>query len=129
MSWSSESGSKYYPPEVDEETNLLVGGYVKEREVIFPHRVTLQGRLVRIEPMQTENHLDDLFEVASQQDTTKRHRYLFEAPPCSKEEVLAFIRVILKYIDLLTVFHSTHHSSKHGWTLSRQILSSLWWLN
>lgn len=91
-------GSKYYPPELDPETNLFVGGLVKEREVTAPSPVTLCGRLVRIEPMTSSKHLDSLFELATQEDSPKRHRYLFETPPNSKQEVNTYIYSLFLFL-------------------------------
>ncbi len=49
-----------------------------------PQRVTLEGRFVRLEPLDAARHGDDLFVAASTGDAEARFRWLFETPPASR---------------------------------------------
>lgn len=49
-----------------------------------PARVPLEGRYVRLEPLEADRHGDDLFAVATLPDAQERHRYLFDDPPESR---------------------------------------------
>jgi RimJ/RimL family protein N-acetyltransferase len=49
-----------------------------------PAREPLEGRHVRLEPIDAERHGDDLYEVATVPDAADRFRYLREEPPESR---------------------------------------------
>ena len=49
-----------------------------------PARTPLDGRFVRLEPLDAASHGDDLFEVATVPDAADRFRYLSEEPPESR---------------------------------------------
>ena len=49
-----------------------------------PARTPLEGRFVRLEPLNAANHGDDLFEIATVPDAADRFRYLSEEPPESR---------------------------------------------
>jgi RimJ/RimL family protein N-acetyltransferase len=50
-----------------------------------PERRILDGRYVRLEPLEAERHGDGLFEASAVIDADARFRYLFEYPPTSRE--------------------------------------------
>ena len=49
-----------------------------------PARTPLEGRFVRLEPLNAASHGDDLFEIATVPDAADRFRYLSEEPPESR---------------------------------------------
>lgn len=56
-----------------------------------PQRIVLEGRYVRLEPLDPARHGDDLFEAATQGDAEARFRYLFETVPDSREAFQAWL--------------------------------------
>ncbi|MDI6027276.1 GNAT family protein [Corticibacterium sp. UT-5YL-CI-8] len=50
-----------------------------------PARTVLEGRYVRLEPLDAALHGDGLYAVATAQDADSRFRWLFETPPESRE--------------------------------------------
>jgi RimJ/RimL family protein N-acetyltransferase len=52
-----------------------------------PQRRILEGRYVRLEPLEADRHGDGLFEIATAGDAHERFRWLFEHPPASREEL------------------------------------------
>ena len=51
---------------------------------IRPARTPIEGRFVRLEPLNAASHGDDLFEIATVPDAADRFRYLSEEPPESR---------------------------------------------
>lgn len=51
-----------------------------------PERVVIEGRFVRLEPLDPVRHGDDLYAASSAPGADDRFRYLFEEPPASREE-------------------------------------------
>jgi RimJ/RimL family protein N-acetyltransferase len=49
-----------------------------------PARTPIEGRFVRLEPLNAASHGDDLFEIATVPDAADRFRYLSEEPPESR---------------------------------------------
>lgn len=56
-----------------------------------PERTVLEGRYVRLEPLDPARHGDDLFLAATEGDAQARFRYLFETPPDSRAEFFAWL--------------------------------------
>ncbi|MFK4825535.1 GNAT family N-acetyltransferase [Paenochrobactrum sp. BZR 588] len=52
----------------------------------YPQRLILDGRYVRLEPLDTERHGDQLYAASSVADVDQRFRYLFDEPPASRED-------------------------------------------
>jgi len=50
-----------------------------------PERQAIDGRFVRLEPLDPARHGDGLFEVSSVSDANDRFAWLFEYPPASRE--------------------------------------------
>lgn len=50
-----------------------------------PQRIVLEGRHVRLEPLDAAKHGDGLFEASTAADADRRFRYLGEYPPPSRE--------------------------------------------
>lgn len=50
-----------------------------------PQRIVLEGRHVRLEPLDAAKHGDGLFEASTAADADRRFRYLSEYPPQSRE--------------------------------------------
>jgi RimJ/RimL family protein N-acetyltransferase len=51
-----------------------------------PERRVLQGRYVRLEPLDPDLHGDDLYDASSDSEAEERFRYLFETPPESRSD-------------------------------------------
>ncbi len=51
----------------------------------------LEGRYVRLEPLDPARHGDDLFLAATEGDAQARFRYLFETPPDTRAEFSAWL--------------------------------------
>lgn len=50
-----------------------------------PERKTLEGRYVRLEPLDAAKHGDELFAASSVTDADQRFTWLFEVPPATRE--------------------------------------------
>ncbi|MDQ8699659.1 GNAT family protein [Hyphomicrobium sp. LHD-15] len=59
-----------------------------------PARSTLEGRFVRLEPIDAARHGDDLFEISTTPDAADRFRYLREEPPTSRAEFQAWLEKV-----------------------------------
>lgn len=55
-----------------------------------PQRITLPGRYVRLEPLDSE-HVETLYQASSGEGTEARFAYLFEPPPASPDMLLAWV--------------------------------------
>ncbi len=51
-----------------------------------PERRVLQGRYVRLEPLDPALHGDELYDASSDPEAEERFRYLFEVPPKSRSD-------------------------------------------
>lgn len=51
----------------------------------MPERKVLEGRFVRLEPLDTDRHGQELFEASSVEDADSRFTWLFELPPASRQ--------------------------------------------
>ncbi|MCH6203757.1 GNAT family N-acetyltransferase [Brucella sp. RRSP16] len=51
-----------------------------------PERKVLEGRYVRLEPLNPGKHGDELFAASSVEDVDRRFTWLFEFPPATREE-------------------------------------------
>jgi RimJ/RimL family protein N-acetyltransferase len=51
-----------------------------------PERKVLEGRYVRLEPLDPKKHGDELFAASSVADADQRFTWLFEFPPATREE-------------------------------------------
>jgi RimJ/RimL family protein N-acetyltransferase len=56
-----------------------------------PERVTLNGRYVRLEPLNAVKHGDDLYAAAIEGDAESRFRYLFDNTPQTRSEFDAWL--------------------------------------
>ena len=56
-----------------------------------PERIVLEGRYVRLEPLDPSMHGEGLFEVSSVADADQRFRWLFEYPPSARGEYEAWL--------------------------------------
>lgn len=52
-----------------------------------PERVVLDGRTIRLEPLDAARHGDDLYAASSASGAEERFRYLFEEPPASRADL------------------------------------------
>ena len=52
-----------------------------------PERRVLEGRYVRLEPLDPDRHGDGLYEASTVSDADSRFRWLFEYPPTSRQEL------------------------------------------
>ncbi|MFQ0815650.1 GCN5 family acetyltransferase [Brucella anthropi] len=52
-----------------------------------PQRKALEGRYVRLEPLDPEKHGDGLFAASSVDDAERRFTWLFETPPATRAEL------------------------------------------
>jgi RimJ/RimL family protein N-acetyltransferase len=61
-----------------------------------PDREVLEGRFVRIEPLDVTRHLDGLFEelTVTDQDADRRFTWLFETPPTTRDELRAWMEKV-----------------------------------
>ena len=50
-----------------------------------PHRAAMDGRYVRLEPLDAARHGDQLFEASSGEGAQDRFRYLYEEAPASRQ--------------------------------------------
>lgn len=67
-----------------------------------PERVVLEGRFVRVEPLETA-HLDGLYEELTVADTEAETRFawLFETPPTSRDDLRAWLDRVVASADPL----------------------------
>jgi RimJ/RimL family protein N-acetyltransferase len=56
-----------------------------------PERIALEGRYVRLEPLDAARHGDGLFEASSVADADQRFRWLFEYPPSDRSAYEAWL--------------------------------------
>ncbi len=66
-----------------------------------PERTVLTGRYVRIEPLDPARHLDGLFAECAGAGANRRFTWLFEAPPATPQELLAWLEKVAPGIDPL----------------------------
>lgn len=51
-----------------------------------PEKIVLDGRYVRLEPLDREKHGDELYAASTVADADTRFQWLFEVPPATREE-------------------------------------------
>lgn len=51
-----------------------------------PERQILEGKFVRLEPLNAAKHGDDLYEASTVADVEERFQWLYETPPASRQE-------------------------------------------
>ncbi|MBC2887505.1 GNAT family N-acetyltransferase [Ochrobactrum sp. CM-21-5] len=66
-----------------------------------PERKVLEGRDVRLEPLDPEKHGDELFVASSVSDADQRFTWLFESPPATREEFAPWLEKASKNDDPL----------------------------
>lgn len=66
-----------------------------------PTRTPLEGRYVRLEPLNAASHGDGLFEIATVPDAADRFRYLSEEPPVSRSVFQAWLEKVEASVDPL----------------------------
>jgi RimJ/RimL family protein N-acetyltransferase len=66
-----------------------------------PARETLDGRLVRLEPLDPARHGDQLLAASSVSDAASRFRYLSEEPPVDRESFEPWLRQAAASVDPL----------------------------
>src|SRR5262245_22589835 len=66
-----------------------------------PDRRVLEGRAVRLEPLDAARHGDGLFEAARAADADERFRYLFESPPADRAALQPWLESASKSEDPL----------------------------
>lgn len=75
------------PAEVDPESGLPIGPLMANPgPAAPPQRVVLDGRYCRLEPLDADRHLDDLYAASTPPDGAIRFRYLPVPAPSSKDE-------------------------------------------
>jgi RimJ/RimL family protein N-acetyltransferase len=76
--------------EIDPETGLPIGARVDATPARRPEPVAIEGRLVRLEPLE-RRHARDLFEASAAPGVAARFRYLWDEPPREQAEVERWI--------------------------------------
>ncbi|MBB4095152.1 GNAT family N-acetyltransferase [Ochrobactrum pecoris] len=66
-----------------------------------PERKVLEGRYVRLEPLDPKKHGDELFAASSVADADQRFTWLFEFPPATREEFEPWLEKVAKSEDPL----------------------------
>ncbi|KXO74036.1 GNAT family N-acetyltransferase [Brucella anthropi] len=66
-----------------------------------PERKVLEGRYVRLEPLDPKKHGDELFTASSVADADQRFTWLFEFPPATREEFEPWLEKVAKSEDPL----------------------------
>lgn len=66
-----------------------------------PERKVLEGRYVRLEPLDPKKHGDELFAASSVVDADQRFTWLFEFPPATREEFEPWLEKVAKSEDPL----------------------------
>ncbi|KAB2758502.1 GNAT family N-acetyltransferase [Brucella anthropi] len=64
-----------------------------------PERKVLEGRYVRLEPLDPKKHGDELFAASSVTDADQRFTWLFEFPPATREEFEPWLEKVAKSED------------------------------
>ncbi|GAA5656508.1 MULTISPECIES: GNAT family N-acetyltransferase [Brucella] len=64
-----------------------------------PERKVLEGRYVRLEPLDPNKHGDELFAASSVTDADQRFTWLFEFPPATREEFEPWLEKVAKSED------------------------------
>ncbi|WP_176037899.1 GNAT family N-acetyltransferase [Brucella tritici] len=66
-----------------------------------PERKVLEGRYVRLEPLDPKKHGDELFTASSVNDADQRFKWLFEFPPATRDEFEPWLDKVAKSEDPL----------------------------
>lgn len=65
-----------------------------------PEREVLEGRIVRLEPLDPAKHGDGLYDLSTVPDAAQRFRWLGEYPPAHREEFQAWLDRAAENVDL-----------------------------
>lgn len=80
------------PQETDPESGLPIGPLMENAAPAgVPARVTLHGRYCRLEPLDADAHLEELYAASTPTDAAARFLYLGEAAPTAPAELKAWI--------------------------------------
>jgi len=82
---------KQVPSETCAETNLPIGPVISNEPARVPEPLVLQGRYCRLEPLDADKHLEDLFTASSSDNAASLFRYLPVPPPESLDALLQWI--------------------------------------
>ena len=66
-----------------------------------PGRVVLEGRYVRLEPLEADRHADDLYEQSAVPDADARFAWLFEQPPTDWASFRQWVQTVARSEDPL----------------------------
>lgn len=112
------------PCETDAETGLSIGPVISSEPADLPVPLVLQGRYCRLEPLDVNKHLEDLFIAASTSDAASLFRYLPDSPPESRDVMLQWITAAVASADPLffAVIDLRPGSSSFGKACGRQAL-------
>lgn len=66
-----------------------------------PGRVVLEGRYVRLEPLEADRHTDDLYEQSAVADAGARFAWLFEQPPTDRTSFRSWVETVSRSEDPL----------------------------
>lgn len=66
-----------------------------------PERVGLEGRYVRLEPLEADRHTDDLYEQSAVADAGARFAWLFEQPPTDRASFRSWVETVSRSEDPL----------------------------
>ena len=66
-----------------------------------PERVVLEGHYVRLEPLSAATHWEGLFTASAVPDADAKFAWLYEYPPTSREDFLAWVERVERSTDLL----------------------------
>ncbi len=73
------------PYEIDPDSGLPIGPVIRRSQPAQPPgHVVLEGRYVRLEPLDASRHGDDLFAASTPPDASRRFRYLPDAAPTNR---------------------------------------------
>src|SRR5690606_30971650 len=64
-----------------------------------PEQKTLEGRYVRLEPLNAAAHGDALFAASNTSDGSERFKWLFEEPPMSREAFQTWLEKVEASVD------------------------------
>jgi RimJ/RimL family protein N-acetyltransferase len=76
----------------------------------LPDKFVMEGKYCRLEPLDAV-HLEQLYEVLTVEDSSKRYRYLFTVPPIEKEAYITYMNNLITredYIPYVVIDKSTN---------------------
>ena len=83
------------------KSGLPVGEEVDVTPALRPERVTIEGRLIRLEPLDTQIHLHDLYEATHGEDKDAIYNYLFDGPFADLSEFRNNIQALSQRTDYI----------------------------